>query len=500
MQQLNVVVRREHLMEDALNAFVRASATASATAPLPLFFGGGNAGANRLPKSRLKQPLVVRFHDEEGVDQGGLTKEFFQLLVIDIFNPNYSMFSFDEDAHTFWFSPNSFESLFQFELVGIIVGLALFNRVNLDLRFPPVLYKKLLSGKASAAARATAAKQGAERGQRGEGSIGTSEEERLLALGKSLATSQNLKEFDRYASMSDGDVIKAMQEILPAYLPSLDDLYHVHPFVAKGLAHLLSLETEQEVADLSLDFTVATEAFGESSAVPLPLTQKETTRLIEIEKNLTQSTPTDVRPNESSIKATNEPMEGKQAVADFDSSSGAIPGSWWETSVSLSNRELYAEGIMRYHLVSSIAPQFEAFQRGFFRCCGGAGLLRVAPAELSTIVCGVAGDVDVPSLQYSSEYADGYDASSPEIAWFWDIVTHYPESDRKKLLFFITGSDKIPLGGLKITISRAGGDVARIPTAHTCFNHLLLPPYPDRAMMKQFLDLALANRHGFGLK
>lgn len=33
----------------------------------------------------------------------------------------------------------------EFELAGIVLGLAIFNRHILDLHFPPVLYKKLLN-------------------------------------------------------------------------------------------------------------------------------------------------------------------------------------------------------------------------------------------------------------------------------------------------------------------------------------------------------------------
>ena len=49
---------------------------------------------------------------------------------------------------------------------------------------------------------------------------------------------------------------------------------------------------------------------------------------------------------------------------------------------------------------------------------------------------------------------------------------------KKKFLFFSTGSDRCPikgLGNLNFVISRNGTDEDRLPSAHTCFNHLLLP-------------------------
>ena len=37
----------------------------------------------------LKKQMVVEFEGEQGIDEGGLSKEFFQLIVEQIFNPDY---------------------------------------------------------------------------------------------------------------------------------------------------------------------------------------------------------------------------------------------------------------------------------------------------------------------------------------------------------------------------------------------------------------------------
>lgn len=41
----------------------------------------------------FKKPLQVYFHNEEGLDAGGIKKEFFLLLTKEILNPKYGMFS-----------------------------------------------------------------------------------------------------------------------------------------------------------------------------------------------------------------------------------------------------------------------------------------------------------------------------------------------------------------------------------------------------------------------
>lgn len=84
------------------------------------------------------------------------------------------------------------------------------------------------------------------------------------------------------------------------------------------------------------------------------------------------------------------------------------------------------------------------------------------------------------------------------------MVHALDESQQKRLLFFITGSDRVPIKGLAhlsppFVISRNGTDGSRLPTAHTCFNHLLLPAYKDKETLRNRLLLALENAEGFGL-
>ena len=64
------------------------------------------------------------------------------------------------------------------------------------------------------------------------------------------------------------------------------------------------------------------------------------------------------------------------------------------------------------------------------------------------------------------------------------------------------GSDRVPikgLGSLPFVISRNGPDTDRLPTAHTCFNHLLLPQYESAEKLGRLLRLAIGNAVGFGL-
>lgn len=69
---LIVKVSRDNIIEDAMNALVNST-------------------------KHLRKPLKVVFEGEEGVDEGGVQKEFFQLLIRDIFDANYGMFHYNEE-------------------------------------------------------------------------------------------------------------------------------------------------------------------------------------------------------------------------------------------------------------------------------------------------------------------------------------------------------------------------------------------------------------------
>ncbi|EFN57786.1 hypothetical protein CHLNCDRAFT_21324 [Chlorella variabilis] len=121
---LQIRVRRSHVVEDALNQLAH------------------------LEAQDLKKPLRVTFITggvpEPAQDEGGVTKEFFQLLTRDLFRPEYAMFTYNELTRTHWFSPASLEAEDEYALVGAVLGLAIYNAVILDVHFPLAVYKKLL--------------------------------------------------------------------------------------------------------------------------------------------------------------------------------------------------------------------------------------------------------------------------------------------------------------------------------------------------------------------
>ena len=49
----------------------------------------------------LRKQLFVEFEGEQGLDEGGVSKEFFQLIVEELFNPDIGNISFPWKFWTF---------------------------------------------------------------------------------------------------------------------------------------------------------------------------------------------------------------------------------------------------------------------------------------------------------------------------------------------------------------------------------------------------------------
>eukprot|EP00474_Spongospora_subterranea_P008715 CRZ09173.1 hypothetical protein [Spongospora subterranea] len=323
----------------------------------------------------FKKPLKVKFVNEEGVDEGGVQKEFFQLLMRQLFNPAYGMFVFDEDCQMFWFNKDSFESKLEFELIGIMLGLAIYNSVILDIRFPLVVYKKLLN-----------------------------------------------------------------------HTVKFSDMKTFNPALHKGLVQLLQFDGDVESV-FTRTFSIEYSLFGEVKNVELC-------------------------PGGSSIALTNQ------------------------------NRQEYVDLFVDYTFNSSVATQFHAFQSGFEMVCGGFWLQAFRPEELDLSICG-SPVLDFYALEAAAKY-ENYNRSSPVIVNFWKVVHELSEEEKRKFLSFCTGSDRVPingLGNLKVPfiIARNGPDSDRLPTSHTCFNHLLLPEYSTLEKLRERLITAIQNSEGFGL-
>lgn len=100
----------------------------------------------------LKQPIKVLFEGEPGQDVGGLRREFFSLLLKELFTEDFGMLKHNEDVQLYWINGHAdyFDSVSDerkaqlisyFELFGSIVGLAIINDTLVDFPLPFFFFK-----------------------------------------------------------------------------------------------------------------------------------------------------------------------------------------------------------------------------------------------------------------------------------------------------------------------------------------------------------------------
>lgn len=374
-QYLYLKVRRECLVEDSLRGVSEV-------------IGGGG--------EEIKKGLRIEFKGEEGIDAGGLRKEWFLLLVRDVFNPEHGMFTYDEDSQLCYFNSNSFETTDQFFLVGVVLGLAIYNSTILDVALPSFAFRKLLAAGPAAAPGATS-------------------------------------------------------HAKPSMSYSLEDLAEYRPALANGLRQLLDFDGDVE-STFCRDFVADVERYGQVIQIPLC-------------------------------------TDGEKR------------------SVTNSNRREFVDLYVRYLLDTAVTRQFEPFKRGFFTVCGGNALSLFRPEEIELLIRGSDEPLDVASLRVVSTCENwgvpNAADTEPVVGWFWESFQKAKVADQRKLLSFITGSDRIPAMGatnLVIKISCLGEDSMRFPVARTCFNMLSLWRYSSRKKLESMLWRAVHESEGFGLK
>ncbi|XP_030626975.1 probable E3 ubiquitin-protein ligase HERC4 [Chanos chanos] len=226
----------------------------------------------------------------------------------------------------------------------------------------------------------------------------------------------------------------------------LEDLKELMPEVGRNLEHLLNYTEDDVEHTFCLNFTITMENFGATEVQEL------------------------------------------------------IPNGM-DISVNNSNKQDFVNAYVNYIFNASVAPMFEAFYSGFHKVCGGKVLGLFQPNELQAMVIGNT-NYDWKELEKSTEYKGEYSADHPTIQFFWEVFHELSLEQKKQFLLFLTGSDRIPILGMKslaLVIQPTGGGEHYLPVAHTCFNLLDLPKYSSREVLREKLLQAIGHNQGFNL-
>ncbi|RDA85492.1 hypothetical protein CP532_0016 [Ophiocordyceps camponoti-leonardi (nom. inval.)] len=101
----------------------------------------------RRQERELLRPLKIHLGEdggEQGFDSGGVQLEFFRMAIAECLDPDFGAFAIDERTRAAWFVPGSTVEDWKFEMMGLLVSLAVYNGLTLPVTFPKALYRKLL--------------------------------------------------------------------------------------------------------------------------------------------------------------------------------------------------------------------------------------------------------------------------------------------------------------------------------------------------------------------
>lgn len=175
--------------------------------------------------------------------------------------------------------------------------------------------------------------------------------------------------------------------------------------------------------------------------------------------------------------------------------------------VTQENKHFFVELWVDFYMDSSIKRRFAEISAGFHQVFSRCQSIRLFDyEELETLLCGCReiGCYDFKMLRSVTKYAGGLTNDSAVVRWFWEITDEWNISLKRRLLLFVTGSDRVPPTGIHtmlFKISKLGaGDSNRLPIAHTCFNELCLHEYSRKDKLKKKLLWAVTQSEGFAFE
>uniref|UniRef100_A0A669F139 E3 ubiquitin-protein ligase n=1 Tax=Oreochromis niloticus TaxID=8128 RepID=A0A669F139_ORENI len=329
----------------------------------------------------LRRRLYVIFRGEEGLDYGGLAREWFFLLSHEVLNPMYCLFEYaGKSNYCLQINPASAinpDHLSYFCFIGRFIAMALFHGKFIDTGFSLPFYKRMLNKKL---------------------------------------------------------ILKDLESIDPEFYNSL----------------IWIRDNNIEECGLEMFFSVDMEILG-------------------------KITSHDLKPNGANIQVTEE------------------------------NKEEYISLMAEWRFSRGVEGQTKAFLDGFNEVVPLQWLQYFDEKELEVMLCGMQ-EVDLQDWQRNTVYRH-YTRNSKQIIWFWQLVKEVDNEVRLRLMQFVTGTCRLPLGGFaelmgsngpqKFCIEKVGKDTW-LPRSHTCFNRLDLPPYKSYEQLKEKLLFAIEETEGFG--
>ncbi|KAJ3669147.1 hypothetical protein LUZ60_011097 [Juncus effusus] len=172
--------------------------------------------------------------------------------------------------------------------------------------------------------------------------------------------------------------------------------------------------------------------------------------------------------------------------------------------VNSDNLKEYIEMVTDATVKTGVQTQIEAFRSGFNQVFPLSALKVFTGEELDSLICGEKVNWTFTELVDNIKFDHGYTPNSPPVINLLEIMQEFESENRKAFLQFVTGSPRLPPGGLaslnpKLTVVRklSNSDTdMELPSVMTCANYLKLPGYSTKDKMKERLLYAITEGQG----
>jgi len=184
--------------------------------------------------------------------------------------------------------------------------------------------------------------------------------------------------------------------------------------------------------------------------------------------------------------------------------------------VNAQSLNMWVERVLEVSLLGNAksSPLLQSFLAGASLVGDPVCLACFTPGELDSLVTGEDSDKticplgnDENTILASIHCAHGYDKSSSAILVLAKCLAEFDRKDQVAFLRFVTGSPRLPLGGLallsppltvvkKTSTPSLDNTIQELPSAATCTNYLKLPDYGSLGLLKQRLLVAIHEGQG----
>ena len=299
-----------------------------------------------------------------------------------------------------WFQPGSLEPLYKYELLGLLVSLAVYNGLTLPFTFPLAFYRKLLQWPID---------------------ILQDIEDGWPELAKGLGALQewpgdDVEEVFSRSFVFSADVFGTVVDV---------NMAKAHR------AHHTRRDSDEDTGNDSVTFTQAAvmipeptqNGTSEEKNEPIIVEDKATTNSSASPSDEARSTRSSVSSSAASSSNTTPPFR-KSRHHQPDARNTPTPDP--TIMVNNSNRHDYIRSYIAHLTTHSIAPQYTAFEAGFFTCLSRLSISLFSAEQLKHLIEGLP-DISVPSLETVTKYEGGFHAHHPTIRNFWTVVRSWSQ-------------------------------------------------------------------------